>query len=278
MAVITVSRTYGSGGTLYAREVAKRLDYVCYGSKILEDKDQCARDHFYGLSAADPEGPSLFERFEELMSNRSFYRTILHACVYDLALRDNVVFAGMGAQVMLSGIPNALHLRVVRRLSDRVRAVSQVKNMSTDDALSLIEKMDHGKKEFMSHYFDTDAADPTLYHLTINSSRVPLEYAVDVAETYVTRHVTPDRTEEAKAVLRRRLLEKRAETMLFKLDMVHDYEKVTFEAREDGVLAVRGVVGGDHAKKKLFEALEGLRDVQKLEDHVKVGILSHILY
>jgi len=278
MAIVTVSRTHGSGGTQYAREVAKRLGYVCYGSEMLKNTNQCARDHFYGLSAAEPEAPSLFDRFEELMSNRNFYKTILHACVYDLALGDNVVFTGMGTQVMLSDIPNAFHVRVVRLLSDRVRAISRVRNVSADDALSLVEKMDHGKREFMSHYFDTDPADPTLYNLTINCSRVPLEYAVDAAEAYATRYIAPGSAEEAKAVLNRRLLEKRAETMLFKLDMVHDYGKVTFEAREEGVLAVRGVVGGDHAKKKLFEALEGLRNVQKIEDHVKVGILSHILY
>lgn len=278
MAIITVSRTHGSAGTMYAAKLAERLGYACYGSEILKDPGRFAGDNFCELCAEEPEAPSFFERFEELMSNRNFYKTILHACVYDLALKDNVVFAGMGAQVILSGIPGAFHVRVVRRLSDRVRAIAQVKNTSTDDALSLIEKMDHSKKEFMSHYFDTDPSDPTLYHLTVNSSRVPLEYAVDVAETYVTRYIAPEQMTEAKALLGRRLLEKKAETMLFKLDMVHDYGKVTFEAREDGVLAVRGVVGGEHAKKKLFEALEGLRNVQKIEDHVKVSVLSHILY
>ena len=278
MAIITVSRTHGSAGTMYAKTVGERLGYGCYGSEMLQDKDRCARDHFCELSAEEPEAPSFLERFEELMSNRNFYKTILQACVYDLALKDNMVFIGMGTQVILSNIPNVLHVRVVRRLSDRVRAIAQVKNLPNDDALSLIEKMDHGKKEFMSHYFDTDAADPILYHLTVNSSRVPLEYAVDIAETYATRYITPDQAAEAKVLIARRLLEKRAETMLFKLDMVHDYGKVTFEAREEGVLAARGVVGGEHAKKKLFEALEGLQGVKKIEDHVKVGILSHIIY
>jgi len=41
---------------------------------------------------------------------------------------------------------------------------------------------------------------------------------------------------------------------------------------------VKGVVGGEEEKKKLFEALSYLSEMKKIEDHLKVGILSRSLY
>ncbi len=278
MAIVTVSRTHGSGGSQYARQVGERLGYNCYGSEHLKEANKLALDHFCSLCVEEPEAPSFLDRFEELMANRNFYKTMLLACVYDLALKDNAVFIGMGSQIILEHVPNVLHARVVRRLSDRVRAIAGIKNVSYEDAQSLIEKMDHGKKAFVSHYFDRDTDEPTLYHIMFNSSSVPVDYAVDAAERYVKGYITREQAAEARKMLVRLLLEKRAEIILFKLDMIHDYGKVAFEARDDGSLLVKGVVGGEDGKKKLFAALEGLKEVTRIEDHVKVSILSHIIY
>ena len=278
MAVITVSRTHGSGGTAFAGEVALRLGYETMGSSHLKDAGRVAKDRFCSLCMDEPDTPSFLERFEALMSNRNFYKTMLSACVYDFALTGNAVFIGMGAQVLLGGIPNTLHIRVVRNLGDRVKAVAAIKNISHDDAYKLIEKMDYGKSEFISHYFDKNVADPTLYHLTVNSTLIPIEYGVDCAERYVAEYTTPDQEIRARDIIAARLLEKRAELILFNLDMAHDYGKVIFEAGYKGILLVKGVIGGAHAKEKLFTALRSLPDVTDIEDHVKVGILSHIIY
>jgi cytidylate kinase len=278
MAIVTVSRTHGSAGTIFARQAAERLGYGFYDSDVLKDRDRFTRDHLCTLCLEESGAPSFLERFEELTSNRNFHKTMLFACVYDLALKDNAVLTGMGAQVILADLPNALHVRVVRRLSDRIRAIAHVRNVSYDDALKLIEKMDHGKKEFMFHYFDRDGDDSLLYHLTINSSLVPLDFAVDSVGRYVAGYIAPAKAAETAKALSLKLLEKRAEITLFALDMVHDYGKVVFEARDDGVLAVRGVVGGEAKKQQLLKALEGLDGVRAIEDHVKVGVLSHIIY
>ena len=46
------------------------------------------------------------------------------------ALKNNAVFVGMGAGIILSGTNNLLNIRVVRLLSERVKAIAQVKNIS----------------------------------------------------------------------------------------------------------------------------------------------------
>jgi hypothetical protein len=59
---------------------------------------------------------------------------------------------------------------------------------------------------------------------------------------------------------------------------VGSYGKISFEAADNGVLTVKGVIGGDHEKKTLFESLIKNKEINKIEDHLKVGILSNMIY
>jgi cytidylate kinase len=277
MGIITVSRTHGSGGTNFAEALAKRLDYRFVNRTLINNDCQINQDHVcaFGL---DDDAPSFLERVQELKSNRNFFKVSLMANIYGYALENNAIFIGMGAGIMLSGIKNLLNIRIVRLQSERVKAIAQVKNISYDDAFDLVEKMDEGKKIFISHYFDMDVNDPTLYHLIMNSSYIGLEDGLDMVSEYATTHLAPVHTPETEQFLKNRLLEKRAEILLFRLGMVGSYGKINFEAANGGVLTVKGVIGGEHEKKILFESLTKNKEINKIEDHLKVGILSGMIY
>jgi cytidylate kinase len=278
MGIITVSRTHGSGGTNFAEALAKRLDYKFVNRTFLNNDCKVNQDHVCVFGLEDDDSPSFLERIQELKSNRNFFKVSLMANIYDYALENNVVFVGMGAGIVLSETNNLLNIRVVRLLSERVKAIAQVKNISYEDAFDLVEKMDEGKKDFISHYFDVDLNDPTLYHLITNSSYIGLDDGLDMVSEYVKTHLTPAHTAETEQFLKNRLLEKRAEILLFRLEMVGSYGKINFEAANNGVLTVKGVIGGEHEKKTLFESLIKNEEINKIEDHLKVGILSGMIY
>ncbi len=277
MGIVAISRKHGSGGTVLAKELALRLGYECVTRTFLEQvcREKEANPLSLGLSE---EPPSLVEKLEDLMSNRNFHKVALMAGVYEYALRGDVIFIGMGSHLILSGIPNVMSIHVVRLLSDRVKAIAGVKNIPYDEALELIEKMDGGKKEFIENYFDRDIDDPTQYHMTINSSLVSLEDGLEIVLGYARTYFQKELEAEARLQLGGRLLEKRAEMLLFCLDLVHDYAKISFQALGDGILVAKGVIGGEHGKERLFEALKTLKGVKEVEDHLKVGVLSHIVY
>lgn len=278
MGIIAVSRTHGSGGTNFAAALAERLGYKFVNRKLINDNSQLGKDHVCVFDLDDDDSPSFLERVQELKSNRNFFKVSLMANIYDYALKNNVVFVGMGAAVILSEINNFLNIRVVRLLAERVKAIAQVKNISYEDAFDLVEKMDEGKNDFISHYFDMDADDPTLYHLTVNSSYIGLDDALDMVSGHVKKHLTAVHTAETEQFLKNRLLEKRAEILLCRLGMAGSYSKISFEAADNGVLTVKGVIGGEHEKKTLFESLNKNKEIHKIEDHLKVGILSGMIY
>jgi cytidylate kinase len=278
MGIITISRAHGSGGTNFAAALAKRLDYKFVNRTFINNDCQLSQDHVCVFGLNDDDSPSFLERIQELKSNRNYFKVSLMANIYDYALKNNVVFVGMGAGIILSGTNNLLNMRVVRLLAERVKAIAQIKNISYEDAFDLVEKMDEGKKDFISHYFDMDIGDPTLYHLMMNSSYVSLDDGLDMVSEYVKKRLNPAHTIETERFLKNRLLEKRAEILLFRLGMVGSYGKINFEATDDAILIVKGVIGGKEEKKELLESLDKNKEINKIEDHLKVGILSGMIY
>ncbi|MCX7771076.1 MAG: cytidylate kinase family protein [Proteobacteria bacterium] len=277
MAIITISRPYGSGGTLFAHELANKLNYTYidknYCSIVGDEVKHCLT--YFGQE--EEESPELIARITELMSNKSFYKINLYLTIYSLALKNNVIFVGRGSNIILDGIPNVLSLQIVGNIEDRVKAISEVKNLSYDDALKLINKMDNEKKKFIEYYFDKNIFDPTLYHFVINLSHIPLKNAVETIETYVNKYFTETDFENSQRILKNRLIEKKAEVIVFGLKMTQN-TKVNFKMEDDGTLIVKGIVSSENEKNKLLSALKTLEDVKSINDQLKIGILSRMIY
>lgn len=277
MAIITISRPYGSGGTLFAQELAKKISYNYI------DKNYCAivgdevKHCLTYFEHEEETAPDLLDRISDLMNNKNFYKLNLLVTIYSLALKNNVIFVGRGANIVLQGIPNVLSLQIVGNLDDRVRAISELKGISYDDALKLIQKMDNEKKKFIEYYFDKNIFDPTLYHFVINLSYVPLNNAVDTIIDYVNKYYTEDDFKKSETILKNRLIEKRAEVIAFGLNLTQNV-KTNFIMKEDGTLLVKGIVSSENEKKRLLKALEHLEDVKNIEDNLKIGILSRMIY
>ncbi len=277
MAIITISRPYGSGGTLFAKELSERLGYTyvdkSYCSIIGDEVKHCLE--YFGDE--EEVAPELIERVSALMSNKNFYKVNLLATIYSLSLKNNVIFVGRGANIILENIPNVLSLQIVGSLEERVKAISEVKNLNYDDALNLIQKMDNEKRKFIEYYFDRDIFDPTLYHFIINLSHVPLNNALETIENYVKKYFSQEDFDKSVPILKCKLIEKRAEIILFGLGITHN-AKVNFFMKEDGTLLVKGIVSSENEKKKIFKALEHIEEVKKIEDNLKTGILSRMIY
>ncbi len=271
MGIITVSRTHGSGGTEFARALAKRLDYTFATRTVINNNHDLGKIHAAIFGFGDEEPVSFLDQLQELMSNRNFYKVSLVASIYEYAIRDNVVFTGMGAAIVLAGIGNLLNIRIVRLLAERVKAIAQLKNIPYDDAFDLVEEMDQGKKKFISHYFDTDITDPTLYSLTLNSSLVSLTDGIEIAAGYAKRLFSVGPKPETEQLLKKKLLEKRAEMLLFRLGMAHSYGKVQFEATDEGLLILRGTVIKKDERDRLIDGLGRNKAIRQIDDQLEIG-------
>lgn len=275
MGIITVSRTHGSGGTTFARQLAKRLDYLFINRTLISNDCRENSTHVCAFGIDDETTPGFHGATQELMTDVNFYKVSFIANILERALKNNAVLAGMGAAIVLGGIANTINIRVVRIMAERVKAIARVKNIPYDDAFDLVEKMDEGKQEFIARYFDADASDPSLYHAVINSSHVALEDAVDITASYASKHFASLHTKETETILRNRLLEKRAEILLFHLGMGHSYGKVAFHA-SDASLAVTGILRNEAEKNRLLETLKKNEEIGRIEETLETGVFAPV--
>lgn len=277
MKIVTISEAYGAGGSQIATALAERLSYrhvdEAFIREIEKDPVQCSPL----LESIEEEvAPGFLDKVAGLMDNRSFYKTTLAFCVYDLALKTDLVIAGAGGHLILAGCPSLVGIQVVKKMSDRVRAVAHERNLKVEDAIELVEDKDKEKAEFVRYYFDEELFDPLMFHLTINTGFVTQSQAVDLTSEHCTRFFSGLDAPAAEQFLRDRLLEKKAEMVLFHLGISHG-GKVDFEA-DRGTLTACGVVGGRHEKEQLIDALKRMSEVKTVIDELKVEILSNLIY
>ena len=277
MRVITISRTYGSGGSLFGRKLAERLGYryVDEGfiAKMKTNKEASA---VLMLNLEDEKSPGFLDSILDLMHNKSYFRIALAVALYDLVLREDIVVVGGGGHLILQDFPLKISVQIYRNLFDRVQDISREKGIGHSEALDLIEKMDKGKKRFISYYFDNELFDPTAFHITLNASKVSIDDAVDLVESYCGRYFERIDPIQAESFAAAKLLEKRAQLAVFHLKLIRS-GKVSFEVLEPRVLVVKGIIGGNEDKERLLKALRSLKGVDTLIDQLKTGVLSRML-
>ncbi len=101
--------------------------------------------------------------------------TILH-----LAEAGHVVLVGRGANVVTERMPNVFHVRLIASLPRRIERVQKLHHLPPGEAAKFIEKEDRGRGRYVRAYFHTRLDDESLYHLVLNTDRVPYGDAVDL--------------------------------------------------------------------------------------------------
>jgi CMP/dCMP kinase len=275
--VIAVSRSYGSGGTELAEQLARTFGCLCADGAYIKGIEQSIHTCSPLLASMEDEvAPGFLEKLAGLMNNHSFSKTALSLCLYELALKGDAVIVGAGGHHIFADYPAMISLQVVRRLSERVKKIASERNLKFDDAIELVHDKDKEKSKFMKDYFDKELFDPLMFHLVVNLSLVSQAQAIALLSSFSSSFFGVLQPEICEAWLRNRLLEKKAEIVLFHLGLTRG-PKIEFDA-DNGHLTVRGVVGGKHDKEELLGVLARLSEVTTVTDELRVEVLSRMLY
>lgn len=213
MAVITISREFGSGGLAVARRTAERLGYSCLDRALVAEVSRMAdvseqeverydergqgfmadlltrvflgRSGGYPLYAWGGEcaemmvAPALL--YSDLEQSRAASRddiiSMIEHVIRAAADRGNVVIVGRGAQVILADRPDTLHVRVIAPLSFRCQRIAAREGVGLAEATELVRRMDRDRARYLRQYYRVNWGDSTLYHLTINAERTGVDPA-----------------------------------------------------------------------------------------------------
>ena len=195
MKLITVSASYGAGGSVVAPALAERLGVPlmhrvtttsggpagtepCTEHLAREEKDLAPTHRvFASLVHAVPTGPTLSPpsaRHQDDSLRRQCEEAILR-----MAGTGEGVILGRGAAVAL-GKDRGFHVRLDGPPELRVVQGAEVESISAEQARQHQKAADRARTAYVRHLYHADATDPRYYHLVIDSTAIPLDAVVEV--------------------------------------------------------------------------------------------------
>jgi len=197
MNVVTISREYGSGGGEIAARLAKRLGWQLIDHEIVEHVANEMGTSVQEAEARDERTEGMLERALhsmvyldpgllgdappiEFLSNEATYRNTVSDIVKAAAARGHAVIVGRGSQVLLATRRDALHVRVIAALEQRVAYVMQREGVDQTAAQSRIQMKDHDRAKYFEAEYHRKSDDAHLYDIVLNTSVLDLESAVDI--------------------------------------------------------------------------------------------------
>lgn len=237
MAIVTISRESGTGGEAIGRAVAGKLGYAYFDKKaIFENIEEHGKEWTRWGKEMDEHCPTVWERFD-----RSFAGVValVENCIFQKALKDDVVIVGRGGNWLLRDVPYALRVRIMGPMEERIRRVCERENVNRDAAERMIESTDHERACYIRNVYRRDIADSEDYDLVLNLGKLRFD---DVVSLIVDEIPARDKqaTKEARENLRRM-----AAAANVKAEVSTDFRVFvpTLEVLHDGTaIVVRGVV------------------------------------
>lgn len=180
MAVITISRQLGSGGSAVAQLVADRLGFRILDRELVDAvaaragvSPAAARsldERAYGWASALVY--SLLLAFQGQQLTQESYQYLATRLIREAAARENVVILGRAGQVVVGSRPDAFHVHVVAPIEERVARIAERKRLTHEQARKLIAETDEGRRTYVWAVGQRDWADPLLYDLIVNTHRL----------------------------------------------------------------------------------------------------------
>jgi cytidylate kinase len=207
MAVITLSRQYGSKGLQLARGIAKRLGYryvdrdtiETMGEKIgvtkaeahaiLEGHRGTIFDLIEKMSASILKGVSPTSDSHKVGQDSADFLDKAEDMLLWVAEDDNLVIVGCGGQKILKDVPHVVHVRVVASREERLANVMAREKCSRVSAGDLMDREEKAARRFMEKHWDLDREDPALYDVVLNMTSLGEESCIDMVDALIQTKV-----------------------------------------------------------------------------------------
>jgi cytidylate kinase len=171
MAVITVSRDYGSDGDIIAQQVSQILGYHLVDLKFIG-----TIIGQYGYVEFDKEYrnlPTFWERFDaERLQHRDTMVNMLNQVIQAVAKHGNVVILGRSGFEVLRGFTGVFHVRVQAPLSIRIGRVMEQQNLTFEEAEEMVKSKDKVRLAFVEEFYKVPWGAIQAFDLIVNTEKV----------------------------------------------------------------------------------------------------------
>jgi cytidylate kinase len=195
MAVITISKEFGTESERVASLLAEKLGYEYIGKNLVA---KIAKELHISESEAETfhkTSQSRILRFVDRYTCSIVQKVVdrEHGCLddknyYEVTknLVENVyeagdaIILGWGGQCLLKGKPDTLHVRLIKDNDLKIEEIMQSQNLSQKAAKDFIDREEGDLKAYIKHYFKEDWNAAHLYDIVIDMGKTSVEKAADM--------------------------------------------------------------------------------------------------
>ena len=170
--IITISRSYGSGGKEIGKALAREFNINYYGREIFEmlGGEETIDDesiHEASLEEAD----DIFRRQSKL--------------IREIAQKEDCVIVGRCADYVLRDMNNVVKVYLYAPTRDCMRRVIRLYELNPEDAKSLIHSMNKTRREYYFHNTGREWSDTSNYDFCLNTSGLTTAESVEMIKNYI---------------------------------------------------------------------------------------------
>lgn len=198
MAVITISRQFGSGGSDIAKLVAQRLGWTLIDNEFVDRVAERAGCTIEEVQQHEERVPTLIERLARaltLSAPEMFAAAadpqvtlppedrlvrLTEAVIAEAVQQGDVVMVGRGAQAYLAAREQTLHVFVVGPRDLRIAEAVRRNGGTADEAERRVDDVDDGRRRYVKTHYGRQWDDPAGYDLVVNTGRFTYEMAADL--------------------------------------------------------------------------------------------------
>lgn len=204
--VITVSATYGAGGSIIAPRLASQLG-LPFVDRLISAEGTEKVGSQEGLVAGEQENTptgrflSYFARAATVgaiigpdpqLDEDDDIRARAEAALADVRTGSPAVVLGRAGAVALAKRPRAFHVRLDGPVEDRIEVACRIEQLDREAAARRQSETDRARTLFVKRLYRRDPADPKLYHLVLDSTALGVDGTLEVimaaAAAFFPRH------------------------------------------------------------------------------------------
>jgi cytidylate kinase len=197
MTIVTVSASYGAGGAFVGPKLAERLGAEFFDRALPTEvaerlaiplEEANARDESIGgilsrmAMRLAPIGLAFGAESAPDAVDEEAYRRTTEEIIREHAADGDLVVLGRAGALVLRNDPRSLHVRLDGPREKRIEQAVRLGDGDRETVSKRLDETDRAREAYVRHFYHADAHDSALYHLTIDSTAIPLEAVVDMIE------------------------------------------------------------------------------------------------
>jgi len=196
--IITISASFGAGGSVIGPAVAERLGLPLIDRAIPaavaeslavplqralahDERPQSAIGRILAkfATAAVPYGGGPVVA-QEMIEDPDVFKSRTEAVIRRVADTTGGVVIGRAGAIVLAGRPGSLHVRLDGPRDARLERAAATEGFEPAEAARYLDDSDRAREAYVRHFYRCDPRDPRHYHLVIDSTVVPIQTCVEL--------------------------------------------------------------------------------------------------